>query len=348
MNAVSMRFFFCLIVLGLRPLLWAETLPASAKPVPRVQAVPLPHHMTSFQLDGKELTAIHYDPADFRVFWHPIMTSKGVNLTRMGHPHDPLTHQHHNSVWLSHMDVNGVNFWTDYEKEKQGRIINVEVSREGYSDGDDAASMRMVNHWIRDMDKEVQLIEVRRTEVRPQDGARSWWLLVDSEFRAPKGKVATIAPSFFGMIAVRMAKSIGVHDGGGRILNSDGHINEKEVFRKPAHWVDYTGRITNEKDGFAGITLMNHPANPHSPTPFHVRDDGWMGASLIPDVIADPVQGQPPLAPAASPIEVSETQPLRVRYGLWIHDGVAAREEIQRQFDQFREMPLPDLNPAKK
>jgi hypothetical protein len=30
--------------------------------VPRMQAVPLPHHVTSFQLDGRELTACHFEP----------------------------------------------------------------------------------------------------------------------------------------------------------------------------------------------------------------------------------------------------------------------------------------------
>jgi hypothetical protein len=340
-----MRTLFCLLLLVSSA--GAETLPASAKPIPRVQAVPLPHHITSFQLDGKELTAIHFDPADFRVFWYPIMTSKGVSLTRMGHPHDPLTHAHHNSVWLSHTNVNQINFWTDYEKETQGRIINVEVSRDGYRDGDDAASMRMVNHWITDSNKEVQLIEVRRSEVRIQDGMNKWWLIIDNEFTAPKNKTTSIGPSFFGMIAVRMAKSIGVRDGGGRILNSEGLVNEREVFRKATRWVDYTGRITNEEDGFAGITLMNHPGNPHHPTAFHVRDDGWMGAALIPDVLENPVRGQPPLAEAAAAIEVSAEKPLRLRYALWVHDGIPSQPEIEEQYERFKEMPLAELHPPK-
>lgn len=341
-----MRILFCLLLVLSSA--GADTLPGSAKPIPRVQAVPLPHDVTSFQLDGRELTAIHYDPTDFRVFWYPIMTAKGVSLTRMGHPHDPLTHAHHDSVWLSHVNVNGVNFWTNYEKETQGRIVNVEISRNGYTDGDDAASMRMVNHWIRDHDREVQLMEVRRTEVRVQEGRSKWWLIMDSEFTAPKGRTSVIAPSFFGMVAVRMAKSIGVHDGGGRILNSEGYTNEKEVFRKPSRWVDYTGRITNEADGFAGIALMNHPANPHNPTPFHVRDDGWMGAALIPDVLENPVKGQPPLAPAAAAIEVSSEKPLRVRYALWVHDGIASKSEIDEQYEVFSKLPLADLHPPKK
>ena len=129
-----MRFVLTLLF----PLTAVAQLP-SAKLIPHVQAVPMPHHITSFQLDGRELTAMHYDPQDMRPFWHPIRASKDASLTRMGHPHDPLTHSHHNSVWITHNMVNDLDFWGDYAK-KQGRIVNVEVSREGYEDTDEFAS----------------------------------------------------------------------------------------------------------------------------------------------------------------------------------------------------------------
>ena len=29
----------------------------------------------------------------------------------MGHPHDPVGHSHHNSVWIAHESVNGESFW---------------------------------------------------------------------------------------------------------------------------------------------------------------------------------------------------------------------------------------------
>lgn len=323
----TMRF---LIVFGLLAAKTAAQLP-SAKPVPHVQAVPMPHHITSFQLDGRELTAMHFDPQDMRPFWHPIRASREVSLTRMGHPHDPLTHSHHNSVWVTHNLLNEIDFWGDYAK-KQGRIVNVEVSREGYEDTDEFASMRMVNHWINEADKSVQLIEVRRTEIRPLEGAKSWFMLIDLEMSPPKGKTATFGATGFGLVAVRMAKSIGVHDGGGRILNSEGQLNEAEVFRKPARWCDYSGRITNDADGFGGITLMNHSMNPHHPTAFHVRDDGWMGCCLSLD----------------TPVEIAVGQKLRLRYGLWVHDGVPTKEESEAHWKKFTELPVADLNPPKK
>ena len=320
-----MRLFFLLLI----PITLLSQVP-DFKPVPHVQAVPLPHHVTSFQLDGRELTALHFDPLDMRPFWYPILGSKEMSLTRMGHPHDPLTHSHHNSVWISHNSVNELDFWGDQAKS-QGRIIPVEVSREGYEDGDSSASMRMVNHWVNAADQTIQLREIRRTEIRPINGAQSWFMIIDLELAPQKGKTATFGATGFGLVAVRVAKSIGVHDGGGRILNSEGQINEEQVFRKPAHWCDYSGRISNEVDGLAGITLMNHPMNPHNPTAFHVRNDGWMGCCLSLD----------------TPVEVTESQKLRVRYALWVHDGIPKQEEIEHQWQAFVSLPVTDLT-AKK
>lgn len=320
-----MRPFFLLLI----PISLLSQVP-DFKPVPRVQVVPLPHHVTSFQLDGRELTALHFDPLDMRPFWYPILGSKEMSLTRMGHPHDPLTHSHHNSVWISHNSVNELDFWGDQAKS-QGRIIPVEVSREGYEDGDSSASMRMVNHWVNAADQTIQLREIRRTEIRPINGAQSWFMIIDLELAPQKGKTATFGATGFGLVAVRVAKSIGVHDGGGRILNSEGQINEEQVFRKPARWCDYSGRISNAVDGLAGITLMNHPMNPHNPTAFHVRNDGWMGCCLSLD----------------TPVEVTESQKLRVRYALWVHDGIPKQEEIEHQWQAFVSLPVTDLT-AKK
>ncbi|SKA99658.1 Methane oxygenase PmoA [Prosthecobacter debontii] len=299
----------------------------TAKPVPRVQVLPLPHHITSFQLEGRELTACHYEPQDMRPFWYPIRASKEISLTRMGHPHDPWGHSHHNSVWISHNSVNGLDFWGDHAKQ-QGRIVTVQVPRDAYEDGDEFASMRMINHWIKVEDQSAQLIETRRAEVRPLDGAKSWMMILDLEFTTPKGQKAEFGATGFGLVAVRVAKNIGVHDGGGRLLNSEGQINEKAMFRLPARWVDYSGRITPEDDGFAGITLMNHPMNPENPTAFHVRDDGWMGACLS----------------LEKPIEITEAKKLRVRYALWVHDGVPTQKQSEVQWKAFVDLPVVDLN----
>ena len=123
------------------------------------------------------------------------------------------------------------------------------------------------------------------------------------------------------MVGVRMAKTIGVNDGGGKIRNSEGAVDEKEVFWKKARWVDYSGAITNGK--LEGITLFDHPENPNYPAYFHVRNDGWMGASLTFD----------------GPREILPDESLLLRYGLYIHRDIKSSEAIDATWKQFTKIP---------
>jgi len=122
-----------------------------------------------------------------------------------------------------------------------------------------------------------------------------------------------------------MAKTIGVHDGGGMIRNSEGGVNEAGVFWKPARWVDYSGPITPE--AVEGLTLMDHPRNPNHPSVFHVRNDGWMGASLT----------------FSNPRILEPGKPLRLCYGLYVHRGLPTKEQLDRRWTGFSKRPLPPL-----
>src|ERR1700761_5635627 len=86
---------------------------SQSKPVPLLQAIPLPYDQVSIQRDGVEMTRAHFGATLKRPFLFPIQGPSGKTLTRMGHPHDPAGHSHHNSVWLAHFKVNDVDFWSD-------------------------------------------------------------------------------------------------------------------------------------------------------------------------------------------------------------------------------------------
>jgi len=280
-------------------------------PVPLIQVIPLPYDQASFQRNGVEVTRYHYGPTLDRPFLYPILGPSGRSLTRMGHPRDQESHSHHNSVWISHNDVNGVVFWGDQGKGKirHKRIIEFE-------DGASEAYTVTENEWIDTDTDEVLLREIRRNAVRLLDNGE-WLLMIYLEFRAPEDKEVTLGQTPFGMIGVRMAKTIGVHDGGGTIRNSEGQINEKEIFRNNAKWVDYSGLITNES--VEGITLFDHPDNPSFPSPFHVRNDGWMGACLTHE----------------RALSVPSEEPLKLLYGLYIHSGMRSVDYLQRRWEEF-------------
>ena len=124
-------------------LLTAPSLLADPKPVPRVQAIPQPYDQVSFQIDGVEWARYHYGKELRRPFVFPLIGPAGRSLTRMGHPHDPDSHSHHNSVWIAHESVNGISFWGDRGK---GHIVHQKF--EGIEDADDHAAVRTINHWI--------------------------------------------------------------------------------------------------------------------------------------------------------------------------------------------------------
>ncbi|MCA9271267.1 MAG: PmoA family protein, partial [Planctomycetales bacterium] len=287
--------------------------PAQPLPVPFAQAIPQPHHQVSLERVGKEFARYHYSGDLRRPFLFPLIGPAGRSLTRMGHPHDPEGHSHHNSVWISHHDVNGVDFWGD---RGAGRIVHRRMIR--FDDGDAGASFVAANDWIDESAQRVLLHELRRVTFVPLENDQSL-VVIDLKLSAAAGEV-TLGKTPFGMLGVRMAKTIGVKDGGGEIRNSNGQVNEPEVFWKQARWVDYSGPIARERE--EGITLLDHPANPNHPSVFHVRGDVWMGASLTHD----------------GPRVVTADQPLTLRYGLWLHAGRPALEEIDARWKSFAEL----------
>jgi hypothetical protein len=291
------------------------------KPVPRMQALPLPHHDISFQREGVELTRFHFDPDDKRPFLYPVNGPSGRSLTRMGHPRDPVTHSHHNSLWLAHHDVNGVSFWGD-NGPAQIRCVRVEQ----LEDGDESASALVLNAW--NGTNGVVMWERRRITVQSLANGE-WLLILDVRLEADKQPV-TLGKTPFGLVAVRMAKSIGVNDGGGMIRNSEGGVNEAGVFWKRARWMDYSGAIAS--NAVEGITFLDHPANPNHPSFFHVRNDGWMGAALTFD--------------EARVIEAN--RPVQLRYGFHVHSGLLHTNALEKSWKDFSRTALPSWTPLKR
>jgi hypothetical protein len=285
-----------------------------------MQALPLPHEQAAIERDGAELTRYHFAPTLRRPFLYPVVGPSGRSLTRLGHPHATVSHSHHNSFWVAHNDVNGDVFWAD---NGPGRIVHQWIAE--YADGEREASIAAVNHWIGGGDR-VHMVE--RRGIRAVNLADGEWLLVlDLQFEA-RGQPATLGKTPFGMAAVRMAKTIGTNDGGGLIRNSEGNAGEQGpngVFWKRARWVDYSGPIApgvNE-----GLTLFDHPANPNHPSHFHVRADGWMGASLT----------------FEAPRTIAPGSLLKLRYGLYVHRGVPTPQAVDRAWEPFSKTTLEEL-----
>ncbi len=133
----------------------------------------------------------------------------------------------------------------------------------------------------------------------------------------------------FGFLAVRVAASLSVHFGAGQLTNQDGVQSEAKLFGKPARWMDYSGPTAVRKDGeskesIEGVTYFDHPSNPDHPARWHVREDGWMGASAC----------------RSGPRTTTRTKPLLLRYLLHSHSGPLDNQKATRIAEKFQERPL--------
>lgn len=283
--------------------------------VPRCQVVPLPDHQTSFQIDGQERVRWHFGPQHPRPFFFPFNGPSGSTLTRMGHPGAP-DHDHHRSIWFAHHVVAGETFWADQTKT---RIRQKQWL--AYHDAADESAMAVLLSWHAADGREVMEQELVAA-LRPGPDGESF-LELQSTLRST-GPTLELAKTNFGILAVRVAKEISAHFGGGQLTNSEGLVGEPAIFGQAAAWMDYSGPapvVANGKRMTAseGITYFNHPANPHHPAHWHVREDGWMGASLCME------EG----------ITLRKETPLVLRYLLHAHAGAVNAElagHIARRF----------------
>lgn len=282
--------------------------------VPRCQIVPLPDHQVTFLIDGHERLRWHFGTNYPRPYFFPLNGPSGTSLTRMGHPGAP-NHDHHQSVWFAHNKVLGIDFWGN---TSPARIRQKEWM--AYHDGDDEAVMAVKLGWFDGHDPKELLEQDLIAAIRPGENGETL-IELQSTFR-PTADMLEFGKTNFGFLAVRVAKSISAHFGGGQLTDSEGRIGGPVIFGNRARWMDYSGPISIVKNGeplIEGITYFDHPSNPSHPTHWHVREDGWMGASAC----------------FAESLTTTKASPLVLRYLLHAHANKPDPARANAVFDQF-------------
>jgi hypothetical protein len=311
---------------------------------PRCQVVPLPSEQASFQVDGAERLRWHYGAGYPRPFFYPLMGPSGHSLTRMGHPGAP-NHDHHRSVWFAHHKVLGIDFWSD---QTPARIR--QHSWLTYQDAADEAVMAVLLRWYDGHDPQELLEQELVVALRPGEAGESL-VELQSTFR-PRAETFEFGQTNFGFFAVRLAKHISAHFGGGELTSSNGARGEPAIFGKPAEWMDYSGPVPaiqsdrgpnkdtaaesaddgepHREETMEGITYFDHPANPGHPAHWHVREDGWMGASVC----------------MQESVVTTQQRPLALRYLLHAHRGPLDPANAARIAAAFAAIPAFEVRRA--
>jgi hypothetical protein len=273
------------------------------------------------RLDGELFTEYLVESGGKPILW-PLIGPTGKPVTR-AHPMakvpgEHTDHVHHRSLWFTHGDVNGVDFWL--EGSKAGKIIHRQfVAVEGGSH----PRIVTINDWVGPQGNKI-CEDLRRFEFAVEDdGARI--IDVDLTVTASNGKVV-FGDTKEGSFAVRVAEPIRVDaKQGGRIVNSQGDV-DGAAWGKRAAWVDYHGPVDGQR---VGIAILNHPSSTRYPTHWHVRTYGLFAANPfgIHDFEKKPA--------GAGNLTLQPGETLVLRYRVVLHRGDEKEGKIAERFKRY-------------
>ncbi len=204
----------------------------------------------------------------------PLVAPAGQQVTR-GFPIVPAIkteksdHDHHRSMWLTHGEVNDIDFWID--DDGCGKIV--QTGGEAKVDPESGAVVIATSNDWNGPDGKRQLSDARRFTFHVDGELR----IIDCDFQLR----ATDGPVHFGdtkegSFGLRVAGTMKVDAKlGGIITNAEGQ-HDSEAWGKKSAWVDYTGPVD---DAIVGVTIHNHPSSFHYPCRWHVRTYGLFAAN---------------------------------------------------------------------
>jgi hypothetical protein len=222
------------------------------------------------KIDGQLFTEYLVHSGTKPILW-PIIGPTGKPMTRdfpmRKHKGETKDHPHQRSLWFSHGDVSGVNFWT--ETGSVGTIKHIEFSK--LASGKQATIVAR-NAWLARDGRRV--CEDQRTLRFGADGDARW-IDFDIVLKATDGDVV-FGDTKEGTFGIRVAETLSVDaKRGGKIVNSKGQVNG-DAWGQPATWVDYHGPIDGQT---VGVAIFDHPSSFRHPTTWHVRTYGLFAAN---------------------------------------------------------------------
>jgi putative membrane-bound dehydrogenase-like protein len=245
---------------------------------------------------GGETVAVYTfdDPKILRPYLAHVRVPGGPQVTRNFPPvqgKDATDHATiHPGLWLGIGDLDGADFWRNKARVS---VESIEI------DGASIVARSAWMHGKRLVCRDVTRISFRR---RPEGLEIRFDTTFSSESAFHFGDQEEMG------LGVRLATPLSVA-GGGRILDSEGRRNEKEIWGKTAAWVDYGGAIDGRR---AGVLLVPHPEN-FRPSWLHARDYGF--------VAANPFGRNAFTGGEKSRVDVKAGEGFRLRFSLLAYSG---------------------------
>lgn len=303
---------------------------AAALPVSAQVDIKQDGDVVHVNIDGKPFTDFIMKSADSpRPYLHPLRSASGKVVTRRfpmekGVEGEAADHQHHRGVFLGHQDVNKINFWANeltYKQPNLGKIVLKEVNQ--IKSGKRSGLITATFDWV-GPDNKLVLTEKRTMTFYADKELRT----IDFDFLLiPNGKVV-FGDEKDGLFAVRVHRGLQEEKSSGKMTNDSGAVGEKQVWGKPANWVDFAGAIEGES---MGIAMFDHPGNIRHPQRWHARGYGLFSVNpfCLAAFLNDKTQN--------GEYVLEDKSTLRLRYRLVIHPGDTQAGKVAELYSKYAE-----------
>ena len=282
----------------------------------------------SVLMDGFIFTELRHSGAP-HVYFYPLVGPNNVAMTRNAPmkktPNEDADHPHHRSMWFSHGDVNGIDFWA--ESPKSGKIIN-KTHAAKIEKG--KAIVTYKNEWTAP-DGNVVCIEDSKCIISNQDDPRILDFVITVK---PAGdKPIVFGDTKEGTFGIRVAETMRLKPNKfnagkptGQIIQSTGEKGGK-TWGKRAEWCDYVGPVEGKT---MGVAIFDHPSNPRHPTWWHVRDYGLFAANPfgIHDFEKKPA--------GAGNMTIEPGKSVTFKYRVVLHQGDTEEAKIPELYNSYK------------
>jgi hypothetical protein len=290
------------------------------------------------EIDGQLFTEYVFKGAQ-KPFLYPVLAVDGTPMTRnypmkTDVPGEVKDHPHHRSLFFTHGDVNGLDFWAEQNGPKQGRIVSQGVEQ---SVQDGVGVIRARNQWV-GPDGKVHATD--ETTIRLRGAPEGRYLDYEVTLKAPADRPVVFGDTKEGSMAIRLPlwmtpphtysgpdKKKVKHEGLGTIINDAG-VTNTPTWGKRSTWVDYHA----PKDGKVyGVAMFDNPSNPRHPTWWHVRDYALFAANPFGKHDFENLKDQPKAGDMTIPAGGSVT----FRWRFFFHLGDEKAAKVAERFKDY-------------
>jgi hypothetical protein len=293
-----------------------------------VQITTLPDRLR-VEINGQLFTEYVFKDTP-RPYCYPLIGPDGVAMTRnwpmKDVPNEDHDHPHHRSLWFTHGEVNGIDFWG--EAKSFGKIVH-----EGFAEvksGEASGVIRSQNKWIAPDGTLVGTDErTLRIYARPATER-----LFDFEITVTAGaKDMVFGDTKEGSMALRLVETMRLKSNKtskgkptGHIVNSEG-VRDGETWGKRAKWCDYYGPADGK---ILGVAMFDHPQNPRYPTWWHVRDYGLFAANPFGQHDFEKLSDK-----TAGNLTIPAGKSITFRYRIYMHEGDEQQAKVAEKYQEY-------------